>query len=214
MMKRFSIALVVALALGLSIPAAQAAENEYYKPYPSGVARYKVAAMDALVTPAMRAEAALWHSDRRVQELIVLAQANDALLYDGFRLVRFRGCLVTNDALDAYAVGRAVMYFNVTEQEAKAWLAASRLMQFSKYKDDGAALVAIEQELLDTAGDFYLRLQTYLGQRVALSFMPRIATMSWHMGPIEALRPDTFVISMPKEERATLGAGGPWLRVN
>ena len=180
------------LAFTLCASFAMAADGDKPAPYfvqmPSGFSIYKIEAMHQLVTPVTAKEAQAWSRDERVQELIGLAEGVDRLLYDGFRLVRFRGALVTNDAIDAYAIDRAVYYFNVTSSEAKAWLLASRLMQMSKFKDDGAALVAIEQELLNTAGDIYYRLQTYVGQKAALSYMPRMA-YGWGFGQVERVAP-------------------------
>jgi len=145
----------------------------YYRVYPSGLSVYKIEAMRALVSPAMRDEAAHYSLDLRVQELICLARALDALTYDGFRLVRIRGALVCDGQIDASAVERTTYYFNVTPAEAYAWLLASRLMQMSHFKDDGVALMAVEGELYDTASDLAARLRTYFGDAGVAYFMPR-----------------------------------------
>lgn len=147
--------------------------QQYYIPYESGIARYKIEAVRALASPEMRAEASRWSIDPRVQELIVSAKALDSLVYDGFRLVRTRGVLTTLEAIDQSAVYRTVMYFNVAPHEAYAWLLASRLMQMSQFKNDGVALATIERELMDTALDIQMRLKTYFNTNDVVRLMPR-----------------------------------------
>jgi hypothetical protein len=145
---------------------------EYYYAMPSGMSRYKLEAARQLVGPQIRANAAVYTSDERISELIATAYGLDSLLYDGVRLVRFRGALVTNDALDDYAIARAVHFFNVTPREAKAWLLASRLLQFQDFKDEGVGVTMLEQEICESANDIYWRLATYFGEEKAIAFLP------------------------------------------
>lgn len=160
-----------------SLWAQQVPQAQYFRPFASGASEYKIAALKTLASPHVSLNAAQWTSDERVQELAALAQANDILLYDGLRLVRYRGALVTEGPIDEKAVARAVLSFNVEPQEAQAWLLASRLLQMTGYKDDGAALSALENDLIATGADLYLRLATYVGPQKALSCMPRLARL-------------------------------------
>ncbi len=184
------------LTLLLSLPCALWAAEitptpaaQYYRVYPTGLSIYKVEAARALITPAMAAEARPYSRDPRVQELICLARALDALAYDGFRLVRMRGALLTDGAIDDSAIGRTVYYFNVNNSEARSWLYASRLLQLSKFKDDGVALLALELELCETASDLFLRLRTYFGDEGALYFMPHFARLQGRFYICEPLAP-------------------------
>lgn len=154
---------------------AQVPQAQYFRPMSAGLSDFKIAAMQELMTPDMMAGVSYMSTDPRIQEMVGLSRALDVLLYDGLRLVRYRGALVTNGAVDQNAVDRAVYYFNVNATEAKAWLVASRLMQVIDFKDDGAALTALEYDLMQTASDLYLRLRTYIGNDAALRCMPRIA---------------------------------------
>lgn len=196
--------LIALWIFGFLTGGAWAQEPQYFHTFGSGASEFKIAALQELVSQDTVAQAAAWSSDARVQELAGLSQAIDILLYDGLRLVRYRGALITEGAIDERAIERAVYFFNVTPQEAKAWLLASRLMQMANFKDDGAALAALEHDLIATAGDLYLRLATYVGPHRALSCMPRLAHL-WTYQPAVAVAqraPPAIQTSVPERRFA------------
>ena len=172
-------------AVGMATPVQpqNAPTAEYYDSSPVGIGCYKTEAIRQLVTPLMEEQAAAWSADPRVRELVTLSRAVDNLVFDGMRLVRIRGVLVDNGPIDDFTVYRTVFYFNVTPAEARAWLLASRLMQMSHFKDNGAALMVMEQDLSDTAVDLALRLKTYFGDNAVFILMPHFAE-EWGWAPI------------------------------
>lgn len=147
------------------------AQAEYYRPFEGGYARYKLEAVRQLVTPQMHATAEALSTDRNVQEVVEMALALDGFVYDGMRLVRTRGLLVTTGEVSEDAIGRTVIYYGVTREEAKAWLLASRAMQVTGYKT-GESLPVLEFDMVATADDLQRRLETYFPEEVVWKLMP------------------------------------------
>jgi hypothetical protein len=150
------------------------AQAEYYRPLSGGYSRYKLEAVRQLVTPMMRIEAEILTTDPNLQEQAEMALALDRFVFDGLRLVRERGMLVTSGPIDDSAYGRAMIYFGVNLEEAQAWLMASRALQMSGFVP-GVSLPVLETDMLGTAGDLRMRLETYFPPEVVHSLMPRFA---------------------------------------
>ncbi len=149
--------------------------SSYYRACQSGIGCYKMEAIRQMITPQMRRDAIAWSNDPRLRELVAMAGALDALMFDGVRLVKERGLLVDTDAIDEFAVCRTVFFFKVNPQQARAWLLASRLIQMEKTRDEVNALALMEVEMSDTAADLALRLRTYFGDKNAMALMPHFA---------------------------------------
>jgi len=171
------------LLLGLA-SFASASTSLYYRPLPSGYARYKFEGIRMLVNPQMNAVAARFTADERVAELITTALALDSFIYDGLRLVRLRGLLMHEGAIDEDAVGRAILYFNVNRQEALAWLVTSRLLALTGFQE-GVSVEILESEMIATAEDLHWRLQTYFSTEEVNAFMPHLA---WAQGTVLSVR--------------------------
>jgi hypothetical protein len=148
------------------------AQAEYYRPLSGGYSRYKLEAVRQLVTPLMRIHAEILTTDPDLQEQAEMALALDRFVFDGLRLVRERGMLVTSGPIDDSAYGRAMIYFGVSLEEAQAWLLASRALQMTGFVP-GVSLPVLETDMLGTAGDLRMRLETYFSPEIVRALMPR-----------------------------------------
>jgi hypothetical protein len=146
-------------------------QAEYYRPFRGGYARYKLEAIRQLVTPQMKVTAEVMSADKEVQDEIEIALALEPFVYNGLRLVRMRGMLYTTGDLTEETVGRTMMYYGVTHDEALAWLLASRSMQLTGFKT-GDSLPVLESDIVATAEDLQWHLETYFSKEVIAELMP------------------------------------------
>jgi len=148
-----------------------AAQAEYFRPLEGGYSRYKLEAIRQLITPDMRIQAAILTKEPRLQEVVEMSMALDRFVFDGMRLVRTRGILLSEGAIDEISIGRTMSYYGVDRDEAHAWLLASRALAMTGFVP-GRSLSVMEVDMSATAADLRLRLETYFPRQIVNELMP------------------------------------------